>query len=77
MAGGGGKAAWGRCLARITNKCWGHKHAGSASQFSPRVCAAKLGRYAPLFISHVFSTAVAGQGKVVSIGCIGAYRFQF
>ncbi len=33
--------------------------------------------YAPLFISHVFSTAVAGQGKVVSIGCIGAYRFQF
>ena len=48
VAGGGGKAAWGRCLARITNKCWGHKHAGSASQFSPRVCAAKLGRYAPL-----------------------------
>ena len=77
VAGGGGKAAWGRCLARITNKCWGHKHAGSASQCSPRVCAAKLGRYAPLFICHVFSAAVAGQGKVVSIGCISACRYQF
>ena len=63
MAGGGGKAAKGRSLARITNKCWGHKHAGSASQYSPRICAAKLGRYRSsmnfrflIYVLAVFST---------------------
>ena len=29
----------------LTIKCWGYKHVGSASQFSPRVCTAKLGCY--------------------------------
>ena len=30
-------------MQQLTNKCWGHKQAGTASQFSPRLCANTIG----------------------------------